>query len=362
MCLVMIAAGGMVTSMEAGDAVPDWPLSYGSLMPPMVGNVFWEHGHRLVGMALGFATIILTITIAYKEPRKWVRTLAYIALPAVCLQGLMGGFRVKLISSPAVQNFLFSDPTGEQVESFRVAVMMFHTTTAQCLLCLFVVIALVLSRHWVPTATSIEDIFCRACGYNLRGSPAAVRGGGGCPECGMQGSAGAIPKVLVRLPRLALITAITILIQLLLGAYRRHTDCTIIYHAIGAFVVAVHVIALSRKVLIHCAPRRIMTHLAITLLVALAAQLALGVGSWILKIGAIESGQLAQIGGKTEYASALISLHVAVGAIMLAVCVMLIVEARRLVGGGTESPACVDPTAGSGPGHGGKSEGEVVTA
>ncbi|MCA9251779.1 MAG: hypothetical protein KDA54_11655, partial [Phycisphaerales bacterium] len=34
MCLLMITAGGMVTSMDAGDSVPDWPLSYGSLMPP----------------------------------------------------------------------------------------------------------------------------------------------------------------------------------------------------------------------------------------------------------------------------------------------------------------------------------------
>ena len=35
--LFLIFAGGMVTSTGSGLAVPDWPLSYGTLFPPMVG-------------------------------------------------------------------------------------------------------------------------------------------------------------------------------------------------------------------------------------------------------------------------------------------------------------------------------------
>jgi len=36
--LFLIFAGGLVTSTESGLSVPDWPLSYGRLMPPMVGG------------------------------------------------------------------------------------------------------------------------------------------------------------------------------------------------------------------------------------------------------------------------------------------------------------------------------------
>ncbi|HVD76581.1 MAG TPA: COX15/CtaA family protein, partial [Vicinamibacteria bacterium] len=46
--LVLIFVGGLVTSTGSGLSVPDWPLSYGMLMPPMVGGVFYEHSHRMV--------------------------------------------------------------------------------------------------------------------------------------------------------------------------------------------------------------------------------------------------------------------------------------------------------------------------
>ena len=49
--LVLIFVGGLVTSTGSGLAVPDWPLSYGMLMPPMVGGVFYEHGHRMAASA-----------------------------------------------------------------------------------------------------------------------------------------------------------------------------------------------------------------------------------------------------------------------------------------------------------------------
>src|SRR5256886_7004718 len=56
---VLIIAGALVTGNEAGLAVPDWPLSYGSLMPPMVGGIRYEHGHRMVATFVGFLTMIL---------------------------------------------------------------------------------------------------------------------------------------------------------------------------------------------------------------------------------------------------------------------------------------------------------------
>src|SRR5215470_4697359 len=88
---LLIIAGGLVTSTDSGLAVPDWPKSYGMWMPPMVGGVFFEHGHRMVASFVGFLTIILAIWLWRKEPRKWVRNLGIIALFMVILQGVLGG-------------------------------------------------------------------------------------------------------------------------------------------------------------------------------------------------------------------------------------------------------------------------------
>ena len=78
--LFLIVAGGLVTSTESGLSVPDWPLSYGRLMPPMVGGVFYEHGHRMVATTVGILTVILAAWLARREPRRSVRRLGYLAV------------------------------------------------------------------------------------------------------------------------------------------------------------------------------------------------------------------------------------------------------------------------------------------
>ena len=70
----LIWVGGLVTSTESGLSVPDWPLSYGMLMPPMVGGIFYEHGHRMVATFVGFLTVILAIWLWRRERRTWLRT------------------------------------------------------------------------------------------------------------------------------------------------------------------------------------------------------------------------------------------------------------------------------------------------
>ena len=81
--LALIVAGGLVTSTESGLSVPDWPLSYGRLMPPMVGGVFYEHGHRMVATAGGLLSIGLAVWLSRRERRAWVRRLGWAALGAV---------------------------------------------------------------------------------------------------------------------------------------------------------------------------------------------------------------------------------------------------------------------------------------
>ena len=100
--LFLIFAGGMVTSTGSGLSVPDWPLSYGMVFPPMIGGVFYEHGHRMVASLVGFFTLCLAIALARLETRKWVKVLGFCALGAVILQGILGGITVLFFLPTAV--------------------------------------------------------------------------------------------------------------------------------------------------------------------------------------------------------------------------------------------------------------------
>ncbi len=97
--LLLIAAGGLVTSTDSGLAVPDWPNTYGHFMfsfpfSKMVGGILYEHGHRLIASVVGLLTIGLAVWAARVESRAWVRRLAWGALAAVVAQGLLGGITV----------------------------------------------------------------------------------------------------------------------------------------------------------------------------------------------------------------------------------------------------------------------------
>ena len=91
---ILVIAGGLVTSTGSGLAVPDWPLSYGTLFPPMVGGIRFEHSHRLIAAAVGLLTLALTLVILFKEKRRWVRRLALGAFGLVVGQGILGGLTV----------------------------------------------------------------------------------------------------------------------------------------------------------------------------------------------------------------------------------------------------------------------------
>ena len=125
----LLAAGGMVTSTGSGLAVPDWPLSYGKLMPPMIGGIFYEHGHRMIASGVGLLTVILTAWILWKEDRRWVRRLAVAALFAVIVQGVLGGLTVLLLLPTWVSST--------------------HATLAQSFFCVVCILALATSRWWM---------------------------------------------------------------------------------------------------------------------------------------------------------------------------------------------------------------------
>jgi len=91
---ILVFAGGMVTSTGSGLAVPDWPLSNGTLFPRMVGGVFYEHGHRLIAGAVALLTTLLVVMAWRSEPRASVRHLTVAALGLVLVQATLGGLTV----------------------------------------------------------------------------------------------------------------------------------------------------------------------------------------------------------------------------------------------------------------------------
>jgi heme a synthase len=101
---LLLGAGGLVTSHEAGMSVPDWPNSYGYnmfLFPPSkwLGGIFYEHTHRLWASVVGLMTTILAVWIWLKDSRQWMKWLGVTAFLLVVAQGVLGGLRVVLIDA-----------------------------------------------------------------------------------------------------------------------------------------------------------------------------------------------------------------------------------------------------------------------
>lgn len=147
--LLLVFMGGLVTSTGSGLAVPDWPLSYGMLMPPMVGGVFFEHGHRMAATAVGFLTLLLAVWTAFDERRAGVVRLAWGALAVVVVQGVLGGLTVLFLLPPAVS----------------VA----HACLAQTFFCVAIALAFTLSREWLEAVRTVDT-------SGLRGAALAATG------------------------------------------------------------------------------------------------------------------------------------------------------------------------------------------
>lgn len=131
--LLLIFAGGLVTSTGSGLSVPDWPNTYGQFMfafplSDMVGGILYEHSHRIIATVVGLFMLILAIWLWKVEPRRWLKRLGWIALAAVIAQGVLGGITV-----------LTYLPLG---------VSMAHGILAQTFFCITIAIAYFLSREW----------------------------------------------------------------------------------------------------------------------------------------------------------------------------------------------------------------------
>lgn len=167
--LVLICLGGLVTSHEAGLAVPDWPTTFGYNMfffpiSKWVGGVFYEHTHRLVASEVGLLTVFLALWLWLRDGRRWMRWMGGLAVFSVVLQGVLGGLRVTALK----------DEIG-----------IFHGALAQVFFVLMCSIALFTSKWWWMAERR------------------QIAGSG-------------------RLPRIIAMAAIVIFAQLMIGATMRH--------------------------------------------------------------------------------------------------------------------------------------------
>lgn len=135
---LLLGAGGLVTSHEAGMSVPDWPNSYGYnmfLFPPSqwIGGVFYEHTHRLIASGVGLMTAILAVWLWLKDPRRWMHWVGVAAFLLVVVQGVLGGLRVVLADAQ---------------------LGIFHAIIGQLFFVLTSAVALFTSRWWLTRESS----------------------------------------------------------------------------------------------------------------------------------------------------------------------------------------------------------------
>jgi cytochrome c oxidase assembly protein subunit 15 len=126
-----------------------------------------------------------------------------------------------------------------------------------------------------------------------------------------------------RLRRLCAATAGLIYVQILFGAVLRHTGARLDAHLLFAALVAIHVILVMMRVSRHHAGVEPLTKPALWLFLLLLAQVLLGTASYLTKFAGLWIVSFDAIVLVT-------TTHLAVGALMLANAVVLVLRAYRL--------------------------------
>lgn len=272
--LLLIFVGGLVTNTGSALAVPDWPTTFGYNMflypwSRMVGGIFYEHSHRLIGSLVGMLTVALALSLWMTEARKWMRVLGLIAVAAVILQGILGGLRVVLLEH---------------------GLAVIHGCLAQAFFGLMVSLAVFTSRGWQAAA-----------------DPAPL--------------ADAAP-----LRTLALITPALVYLQLVLGALLTHTGARLAAHVLFAAVVTLAIFLYAGRIVSQHVERAELRRPAILLLVLLVAQLSLGFGAYLWRFTEMSAALLPGVG------LALLTTHRVTGAAVWATSVVLSLRVLRLLG------------------------------
>jgi len=263
----LIIAGGLVTSTDSGLSVPDWPLSYGTLTPPMVGGIRFEHSHRIIAGTVALLTLVLTVIIIKTESRRWLKKLGIAALGLVLVQAILGGITV-----------LTMLPT---------AVSVLHAAMGQSFFVLICLIAVFASRWWESVAALVSE-------------------------------------QAQKVKRLSLMTFGFVFLQLFLGAYVRHSGGNgVAIHIIGAVLVLVHIFLVAGRVGAIKDCRKMLSTPAMLLGLFGIVQIFLGLSAYVV----VNQGEntINQTLGEVLLPTA----HQATGALILALAAILAVAAQR---------------------------------
>src|SRR4051794_1143091 len=268
---ILIIAGALVTSNDAGLSVPDWPTSYGHVfrLPPWIGGIRYEHSHRMIA---GF-TILLTLSIAVwtwlADRRRWMKVLAFCAFGTIIVQAVLGGMTVLKFLPPAISTA--------------------HATVAQTFFCIAILIAVFSGRKWVeevPTPTFDDHR----------------------------------PTLLT----LALLSILILYLQLVLGALFRHHGLPWWPHVLNAVTVALILTWTGVRAITQFHEAAAVRRPAVLLLFILVLQLCLGFAAFIARL-------VWSVGApQPEFPMVVATVtHVAVGALLLAIAAVLTLQVWR---------------------------------
>jgi cytochrome c oxidase assembly protein subunit 15 len=267
--VLLLIAGALVTSNDAALSVPDWPKSFGTWTPPMVGGVLYEHSHRVIAGVLGVLTLILAIWIWVKEERRWLRWFAVIAVGGIVAQAILGGQVV--------------------IQLLHYWLPVIHACFAQIMFGALLSIAVFTSKWWIADRPQLDN----------RGSPS--------------------------IHSLALLNAGVIFLQVFLGAGFRHKEIPIWPHAAGSLAVLATVVWTAVVLRKRFESSRELTKMRILLHSVFGLQFLLGIGAYWSRLATADAPQpmLVMI--------VLTVTHTVVGAVLFAVSILTILFCYRLV-------------------------------
>jgi heme a synthase len=270
---LLIIAGALVTSNDAGLSVPDWPTSFGSLykIPHMVGGVRFEHTHRMIAQVAGLLTIVLAVWTWRTDRRRWMKYLGIGALGTVIAQGVLGGLTVLFYLPPLISSA--------------------HAALAQTFFCLTVAMAVFTGPRWVEEVPQIESDVRR-------------------------------PTLIT----LSLLSIFALYVQLFLGAMFRHRGMSWWPHVLNAPVVAIVLTWTAIRALSLYSKIEAVRRPAIMLLALLIAQLCLGFLAFLTRVAWGHDAVQPELPMVVSTVA-----HVAVGALLLATAVILAIQVWRHV-------------------------------
>jgi cytochrome c oxidase assembly protein subunit 15 len=271
--LVVIIAGALVTSEDAGLSVPDWPTSYGHYLklPPWVGGIVYEHSHRMIAFFTGVCTTVIAFWTLFVDRRRWMKALGFAALGTIIVQGILGGLTVRHFLPPAVSTA--------------------HATVAQTFFCIAVAIAVFTGRKWVEETPELASDERRPTLFAL-----------------------------------SLLSVFILYVQLILGGMFRHHGMPWWPHALNAVIVALVLTWTGVRATVQFSEIDAIRRPGVLLLFLVVIQLCLGFAAFLTRV--VWGADAPQ----PEFWMVLSTVtHVAVGALLLATAVVLAIQVWRHV-------------------------------